>query len=405
MSTYPTYKLGEICELLNGYAFKSSKYVQSGLRVIRITNVKKGYVIDEEPQFYPIETREELKKYILKKDDLLISLTGNVGRVGILNEKLLPAALNQRVGCLRIKDKSVVSLQYLYHLLNTNSFEKDCINSSRGIAQKNMSTEWLKDYEVSLPPLPTQQAIVTRIESIFAELDKAVQHLRTAQKQLKTYRQAVLNHWLNNDEGKWEMVKIESVADVVSGYAFKSNLFKDSGKYQIIRIGNIRPGVIRIKESPVFYDEIPSGTCSKVLLKKKDVVITLTGTRKKRDYGYTAMVTQENLLLNQRLAYFRFDNKQYDPAFFLYYSWTDSFKDDFFSYETGNVGQGNVGIKAITKTEIPLPPLSEQQRIVQEIESRLSQASTSSAYIENALQQAEALRQSILKKAFSGELV
>ena len=121
MPTYPTYKLGEICELLNGYAFKSSKYVQSGLRVIRITNVKKGYVIDEEPQFYPIETREELKKYILKKDDLLISLTGNVGRVGILNEKLLPAALNQRVGCLRIKDKSVVSLQYLYHLLNTNS--------------------------------------------------------------------------------------------------------------------------------------------------------------------------------------------------------------------------------------------------------------------------------------------
>lgn len=405
MPTYPTYKLGEICELLNGFAFKSSNYVQGGLRVIRITNVKKGYVIDEEPQFYPLETQEELKKYILKKGDLLISLTGNVGRVGILSEDLLPAALNQRVGCLRVKDKSLVSLQYLFHLLNTNSFEKDCINSSKGIAQKNMSTEWLKEYEITLPPLPTQQAIVTRIETLFAELDKAVQHLRTAQQQLKTYRQAVLNHWLNNEDGKWEMVKIESVADVVSGYAFKSNLFKDSGKYQIIRIGNIRPGIIRIKESPVYYDEIPSGTCSKVLLKKKDVVITLTGTRKKRDYGYTAMVTQENLLLNQRLAYFRFDNKQYDPAFFLYYSWTDSFKNDFFTYETGNVGQGNVGIKAITKTEIPLPPLAEQQRIVQEIESRLSQASASSACIENALQQAEALRQSILKKAFSGELV
>jgi type I restriction enzyme S subunit len=405
MSKYPTYKLGEICELLNGYAFKSSKYIQSGLRVIRITNVKKGYVIDEDPQFYPIETQEELKKYILKKDDLLVSLTGNVGRVGILNEKLLPAALNQRVGCLRIKDKSVVSLQYLYYLLNTNSFEKDCINSSRGIAQKNMSTEWLKDYEVSIPPLPIQHQIVSRIESLFAELDKAVEHLRTAQQQLKTYRQAVLNYWLNNEDGKWETVKIESVANVVSGYAFKSNLFKDSGKYQIIRIGNIRPGIIRINESPVYYGEIPSGTCSKVLLKKKDVVITLTGTRKKRDYGYTAMVTQENLLLNQRLAYFRFDNKQYEPAFFLYYSWTDSFKDDFFSYETGNVGQGNVGIKAITKTEIPVPPLSEQQRIVKEIESRLSQAEATEARIAEALQKTEALRQSILKKAFSGELV
>lgn len=154
MPTYPTYKLGEICELLNGFAFKSSNYVQSGLRVIRITNVKKGYVIDEEPQFYPIETQEELKKYILKKDDLLISLTGNVGRVGILREDLLPAALNQRVGCLRVKNKSFVSLQYLFHLLNTDSFEKDCINSSKGIAQKNMSTEWLKEYEINLPPTP-----------------------------------------------------------------------------------------------------------------------------------------------------------------------------------------------------------------------------------------------------------
>ena len=55
--------------------------------------------------------------------------------------------------------------------------------------------------------------------------------------------------------------------------------------------------------------------------------------------------------------------------------------------------------------QIPLPPLSEQQRIVEEIESRLSQASTSSACIEEALQQTEVLRQSILKKAFSGELV
>ncbi|MDY4849652.1 MAG: restriction endonuclease subunit S [Paludibacteraceae bacterium] len=59
----------------------------------------------------------------------------------------------------------------------------------------------------------------------------------------------------------------------------------------------------------------------------------------------------------------------------------------------------------LSQISFPFPPLSEQQRIVQEIESRLSQATASETYIENALQQAEALRQSILKKAFSGELV
>lgn len=391
MPTYPTYKLSEIARSTKGKKPKSvSKEKTDGFEIpyVDIKAFEKGiinnYTDGENCTF-------------CKPDDVLIVWDGaRCGFVGRGVEGAIGSTLAKISSEKYTNDFLFYFLQSKYKVLNSNP---------RGVGIPHIEPNLLWNFEIPDVDKSTQQAIVTRIETLFAELDKAVQHLRTAQQQLKTYRQAVLNHWLNNEDGKWEMVKIESVADVVSGYAFKSNLFKDSGKYQIIRIGNIRPGIIRIKESPVYYDEIPSGTCSKVLLKKKDVVITLTGTRKKRDYGYTAMVTQENLLLNQRLAYFRFDNKQYDPAFFLYYSWTDSFKDDFFSYETGNVGQGNVGIKAITKTEIPLPPLAEQQRIVKEIESRLSQATASETYIENALQQAEALRQSILKKAFSGELV
>ncbi len=400
MNNYPTYKLGEICETTSGGTpnRKNDAYYGGSIPWVKSGELGKGIIYDTEEKITEDAVKESSAK-VFPKGTLLIALYGaTIGKLGFLG---VPAATNQAVCGIFANEK--IDLQFLsYYLFHKRN---DLIAQGTGGAQPNISQTILKNLPIPLPPLPTQHLIVSRIESLFAELDKAVQHLRTAQQQIKTYRQAVLNHWLNNDDGKWEMVKIESVADVVSGYAFKSNLFKDLGKYQIIRIGNIRPGIIRIKESPVYYDEIPSGTCSKVLLKKKDVVITLTGTRKKRDYGYTAMVTQENLLLNQRLAYFRFDNKQYDPAFFLYYSWTDSFKDDFFSYETGNVGQGNVGIKAITKTEIPLPPLAEQQRIVAEIESRLSQAEAVEASIEKALQQSEALRQSILKKAFEGELV
>ena len=388
---YPTYKLSEVARSTKGKKPKSvSKEKTDGFEIpyVDIKAFEKGIVDNY--------TDGENCTFC-KPDDVLIVWDGaRCGFVGRGVEGAIGSTLAKISSDKYTNDFLFYFLQSKYKVLNSNP---------RGVGIPHIEPNLLWNFEIPDVDKTTQHAIVSRIETLFAELDKAVQHLRTARQQLKTYRQAVLNHWLNNEDGKWEMVKIESVADVVSGYAFKSNLFKDSGKYQIIRIGNIRPGIIRIKESPVYYDEIPSGTCSKVLLKKKDVVITLTGTRKKRDYGYTAMVTQENLLLNQRLAYFRFDNKQYDPAFFLYYSWTDSFKDDFFSYETGNVGQGNVGIKAITKTEIPLPPLAEQQRIVKEIESRLSQATASETYIENALQQAEALRQSILKKAFSGELV
>lgn len=100
-------KLGDICNILNGYAFKSKEYVEDGIRVIRITNVQKGIIQDTDPKYYKIDKIETLKNYMLKENDLLISLTGNVGRVGQISKDLLPAGLNQRVGCIRIKDEKM----------------------------------------------------------------------------------------------------------------------------------------------------------------------------------------------------------------------------------------------------------------------------------------------------------
>ena len=123
-------KIKDICEILNGYAFKSENYVDSGIRVIRIANVQKGYIEDSTPAFYPLDS-SGLERYILEEGDLLMSLTGNVGRVAILEKDMLPAALNQRVACLRMKSNAI-SKRYLFHILNSNSFEQQCIQSSKG---------------------------------------------------------------------------------------------------------------------------------------------------------------------------------------------------------------------------------------------------------------------------------
>ena len=146
-------KLSEICNILNGYAFKSKEYVDNGIRVIRITNVQKGIIEDADPKYYDISQKDKLKNYMLEENDLLISLTGNVGRVGLMPKELLPAGLNQRVGCLRIKETKNISIEYLYQYLNSDNFENECINNSNGIAQKNLSTEWLKDYMITVPSI------------------------------------------------------------------------------------------------------------------------------------------------------------------------------------------------------------------------------------------------------------
>lgn len=157
-------RIGDVCDILNGYAFKSENYARSGIRIIRISNVQKGYIEDTTPAFYPIETAD-LDRFMLEQGDLLVSLTGNVGRVAILGKELLPAALNQRVACLRLKSDKI-SKNYLFHILNSNFFEQQCIMASNGVAQKNLSTEWLKNYEVPCYERDQQEKIVMVLSTI-----------------------------------------------------------------------------------------------------------------------------------------------------------------------------------------------------------------------------------------------
>lgn len=170
-------RLGDVCEILNGFAFKSENYVDSGVRVIRIANVQKGFIEDSTPTFYPIDS-EGIDRFMLEEGDLLMSLTGNVGRVAILSGEFLPAALNQRVACLRMKSNKVIK-RYLFHILNSDFFEQQCIQSSKGVAQKNMSTEWLKDYEIPLYSIDGQKKII-------AILDNALQIIEERKQQLST---------------------------------------------------------------------------------------------------------------------------------------------------------------------------------------------------------------------------
>jgi len=263
---------------------------------------------------------------------------------------------------------------------------------------------WISGYSklnIHLPPLLEQYRIVAKIDSLFSELDNGVTMLKTIKEQLAVYRQAVLK-WAFARK-KYKKIKMKDISNAFGGGAFKSTDFLLSGKYQVIRIGNVRPGIIRYSERPIFLNELSQNE-GKYLLEKGDVVITLTGTRKKRDYGFTAVIDKDNLVLNQRIAAIRF-YQDYLPKFFMYYSWTNEFKDDFFTDETGNVGQGNVGMKAITETFIPYCSKSEQLAIVSAIESRLSVCDKLEQTIDQTIALSVSLRQSILKKAFEGRLV
>ena len=205
-------RLGDICEILNGYAFKSEKYISSGIRIIRIANVQKGYIEDTAPAFYPIDT-PDIEKYTLYEDDLLISLTGNVGRVALLKKEFLPAALNQRVACLRLKNCVPYDKSFLYCFLNSDYFENKCIQSAKGVAQKNMSTEWLKEYEIPDLSLEEQKEIATVLNKISELIAARTQQLLTFDDIVKS-RFIELFGDLKANPYNWECKNLLDVADI-----------------------------------------------------------------------------------------------------------------------------------------------------------------------------------------------
>ena len=229
-------KLGEVCEILNGYAFKSEKYTSEGVRVLRITNVQKGYVVDDDPKFYPKDEMANLQQYILKENDLLMSLTGNVGRVGLLQNEMLPAALNQRVACLRIKNEQLY-INYLFHFLNSDKFENDAIFSASGIAQKNMSTEWLKKYTIPVPPREEQERIVAELDCLSGVIEKKREQLRELDALAQSIFYQMFGDPITNEKG-WEVCELQKVSTLLNGRAYKQNELLDEGKYKVLRVGN-----------------------------------------------------------------------------------------------------------------------------------------------------------------------
>lgn len=220
-------KLGEVCDILNGYAFKSNQYTTSGVRIIRISNVQKGYIEDKSPVYYPCDD-ENVKKYELKQNDLLISLTGNVGRTALLEEKFLPAALNQRVSCVRLKEPDKVLKTYLFHLLNSDYFEQQCMKAAEGVAQKNLSPKWLFEYKIPIYSIERQKEISNTLDKIDLLIILRKQQLAKLDELVKARFVEMFGDCKTNPKN-WKTKALEKIANVGSSKRVFVEELQDSG--------------------------------------------------------------------------------------------------------------------------------------------------------------------------------
>ena len=353
-------KLGELVQVLNGYAFKSSLYENQGIRVLRITNVQKGNIVDDDPKYYPLSLTDEIRNYLLKENDLLMSLTGNVGRVGLLTKEMLPAALNQRVACLRILSNGL-NLGFLFHYLNSDKFEQDAVLSAKGIAQKNMSTEWLKDYKLPLPPISVQQTIVS-------ELDKINELIRLKKEQQKDYdnlAQSIFYEMFGDpviNEKGWEFMKIGEIGTVERGAGISKKDFVEDG-LPCIHYGQLH--TILGPTTRHHHSCIPESLLPKYkTAHTNDVIMAITSEDVEGSCKSTAWLGNYDIVIGSDAAILHHEQ---DGTFLSYYTMTKAFFNEKSKYAKG-FKVTHISAKEIENIPVYHPPLALQKDFAKRIE-------------------------------------
>lgn len=371
-------KLKDACKILNGFAFKSSKYVDSGIRIIRITNVQKGYVEDERPAFYPNSEESTIRDYMLEENDLLLSLTGNVGRVALLDKRWLPAALNQRVACLRIKGDRIIKY-YLYFALLSDKFENDCIKSSKGIAQKNMSTEWLKDYEIPLPSVQKQREIVSLLKQLSMIIKNKIEQIQQLDDLIKArFVEMFGDRFLNTMN--WPTKKLGECATFRNGKAHEK-VISETGQYVLITSRAIASDLQDVRRTDSLLTPLATG----------DIVMVMSDVPNGKALAKCLLITEnEKYTLNQRIC--SLSNYDLNPVFFTYLLNRHQF---FLSFNDGN-GQTNLRKDDILNCPLIRPSIELQNQFA----NFVAQVDKSKFAVQKSLEKTQLLFDSLMQEYF-----
>jgi type I restriction enzyme S subunit len=388
--------LGEIAQVQNGFAFSSKQFTKDkGIPLIRIRDIDKETTVDRYVGNYSDE-------YLVSKGDVLIGMDGDFKAAKWNGNRAL---LNQRV-CRIILKSLDFHKEFLFICLQPYLNAINAETSS--VTVKHLSSRTLEEIPLPCPPFKEQERIVAKIEELFSELDDGVGSLKKAQAQLKTYRQAVLKSAfegeLTNDNlsdgelpDRWKLVKLADIATSRLGKMLDRT--KNVGDLQpYLRNINVRWGSFDL--SNLLEMRFEKEEADKFGLKKGDLVICEGG-----EPGRAAIWKESDaqMKIQKALHRVRFSNTT-SPIFFLYFLAYSARSKVLDKYFTGTTIKHLTG-ESLRQIEFPFPPIEEQQRIVEEIERRLSVCEKLEETINAGLKQSEALRQSILKQAFDGKLV
>lgn len=371
------------------------QYIDNGIPFLSVKNISAGKIDFKDTKFISKEEFNSLPDGAKpQKGDVLFARVGTLGCPSIVDTEQ-PFGTFVSLGFFRVNKNKILNTYIRYWMMSPSFWEQVNINV-QGSTLKNLNTGWLKNFEINVPSLPEQKRIVEKLDKIFANIDKAkeqtTQNLKNAQEVFESSLDAVLT----KEAAKWPEKKLNDVCVVERG-------------------SSPRPIKSFITTAPDGVNWIKIGDCSGKYVTSTSQKITPEGAKKSR------YVRRGDFIISNSMSYGKpyimdIDGYIHDGWFvlrlnhsilvadFLYYILSSPFaKRQYDILAAGAIVQ-NISSDLIKKVKFNLPSISEQKRIVAQLDNLHNKTQELEKVYTQKLVDLDELKQSVLQQAFSGKL-
>ncbi|MDH0061487.1 restriction endonuclease subunit S [Leclercia adecarboxylata] len=418
---WQTSSIGDLCKKVTDGSHNPPKASETGLPMLSAKNINNGSIVFSETHRIISEAEfwEENKRTSIESGDVLLTIVGTLGRTAVVPQDFTPFTLQRSVAVL---STSELEPSYFRYALENREFQIQIHENSKGTAQKGIYLNALKKLTINIAPKNEQKIIAEKLNTLLAQVDSTKARLEQIPQILKRFRQSVIVaavsgkltkelHKINKFKltelnisipSLWKISEISQFADVKGGKRLPKgeSLIAENTGFPYIRAGQLKNGTV-LPEGQLYLEEHIQKSISKYIVSSGDLYITIVGAC----IGDAGIIPDiyNNANLTENAAKICNLNKNIFNKFLSLWL-RSSYLQDIINSEIKSGAQGKLALARIKSLPLILPPLEEQHEIVRRVEQLFAYADTIEKQVNSALTRVNSLTQSILAKAFRGEL-
>jgi len=383
--------IGELCELVNGRAFKPTEWTSSGLPIIRIQNLN-----DDTKEFNYFEG-DYSKKHEVNDGDLLFSWSGTPGTsFGAFFWNRGRGVLNQHIFNVLI-DKKRVEKRYFRYAINSR-LNEIISHAHGGVGLQHITKGKLESVEIPLPPLSEQK----RIADILDKADAIRRKRQEAEALLASARSAVFHHRFGDpvaNPKSWNVVELQDLFEAPPNYGTMIKPSDEVKGWLDLRVANIQEGKLDISSRK--YVDLPEEMIERHEVREGDLLLARAiGSIEHLGKCIIAHPEGQKWAFDSHLMRIRFDTTRVLPRFVHAFLQSPGGRHEFLRNSRRSAVQFNINTKEMACIRMPLPPLDEQQQFIAELD--LVDQLANRQY--TASHEHECLFNCLVQRAFRGEL-